>query len=559
MSKGIAAIYARQSRTDDSKADKKKREQHVETTLDTQTAACKRAAQSNGYTCNAESTYAERYTGAEMWDRPVLSEVRRRIKAREFAALYVYSTDRLARDPIHLALILEECDRAHCELVFVSEPIEKSPEGELILYIKGYAAKIERLRIKDRMARGRNAIIAAGKLTCQGTASYGFVFDTANRVRRIDENTAPIVRDIFRWTIEGMSAPLIAERLRNMKIPCPGEYAGKRYSKGQPIWIAGAISRMLNDEAYKGDTYAGKFKVTDKLDKKSGRYFSYHQLKSDWKKLPEGVTPAIVTPETFEAARCAVARNVRRAHSRRNEIRPVLLRGFVFCGACELPMYSMSESTHKPDNPNRQIYRCSSGRHKSDIIKLREGRPICGAKRIIAAGLEATVWSSLVKFFIEPKTVEREVERVLSSVPDDSLKNDMIGAEKQLERARRLRDNHMTKYDEAVADGDDEMSAKWDAKVKEANSDVKALASIIKDLSARLSAYNNSGKTARAFAVQCKKVMGAKDFTFDEKRAALAALGVQVFAHVDKPLRLRLSTGILTEQQDNPVSVEVLV
>ena len=38
----------------------------------------------------------------------------------------VYATDRLARDPIHLAIIAEECDRAGAELIFVSEPLDAS-------------------------------------------------------------------------------------------------------------------------------------------------------------------------------------------------------------------------------------------------------------------------------------------------------------------------------------------------------------------------------------------------------------------------------------------------
>lgn len=556
--KGQAAVYARQSRTDDSKKDKQKRDQHVETTLDTQSKACINDANRRGYVVAPDAVFKERYTGAEMWDRPVLSDLRRRIKDREYTALFVYSTDRLARDPIHLALILEECQRVNCELVFVTEPLEDSPEGELILYIKGYAAKIERLRIKDRMARGRNAITAAGKLTCQGTASYGYKFDPANRVRVIDEETAPTVRDIYRWTIEGMSAHAIAERLRSMRLPCPAEHAGKKFKTGKPIWSNTAVSRILNDDVYTGKTFVNKFKVTETRHKKSGRYFALRRDRKDWKALPEGVTPAIISQETYDAARRACENNIRGNSFKRNGKRPVLLRGFVFCGLCESPLYPMSETTHRPDDPNRAVYKCAAARLKSGVANTKR-TTVCNPKRLVGSVLEHSVWDKLVSFFLAPDLVAREVEKTLSNVPDNSLASDLVGAERQVEKARRVRDAALTKYEDAIAEGDDELAERWDRKAKEANSDVRALASVIKDLTARLGAYKNSGKTAKAFAKQCKTIIasGAGDFTYDEKRAALEALGVRVYAADGKPIRITVNTSILTAEQETPVTVEV--
>ena len=40
---------------------------------------------------------------------------------------------------------------------FVTEPLDNSPEGHLIRYVKGYAAQIEREKIIDRTVRGRMA------------------------------------------------------------------------------------------------------------------------------------------------------------------------------------------------------------------------------------------------------------------------------------------------------------------------------------------------------------------------------------------------------------------
>jgi site-specific DNA recombinase len=77
------------------------------TSLDSQEAACVRHVEGLGYRVGRVTR--EVYSGVELWDRPHLSRDRQDLKAGKFAALVCYSVDRLSRDPIHLALIAQEC------------------------------------------------------------------------------------------------------------------------------------------------------------------------------------------------------------------------------------------------------------------------------------------------------------------------------------------------------------------------------------------------------------------------------------------------------------------
>jgi site-specific DNA recombinase len=95
------------------------------------------------------------YSGAELYDRPLLSRDRADLKSGQFQALITYSTDRLSRDPIHLAILAEDCQRHGIQLVFVSEPLDTTPEGQLIQYVKGYSNKMEREKIRERQLRGK--------------------------------------------------------------------------------------------------------------------------------------------------------------------------------------------------------------------------------------------------------------------------------------------------------------------------------------------------------------------------------------------------------------------
>src|SRR5438105_4744802 len=96
---GRAIIYCRVS--------DKVQEQHG-TSLDSQEREGVAHAAALGYTVGRITR--EVYTGAELWDRRKLSRDRADLKSGQFTALICYSTDRLSRDPIHLAILAEECE-----------------------------------------------------------------------------------------------------------------------------------------------------------------------------------------------------------------------------------------------------------------------------------------------------------------------------------------------------------------------------------------------------------------------------------------------------------------
>src|SRR5687768_5172800 len=111
--KGTAVVYCRVST---------KGQEEDGTSLDSQADACVKHAEALGYTVGRVTR--EVYTGAELWDRLKLAQDRADMKAGQFQALIVYAIDRLTRDPIHLAIIAEECDRAGVALEFVTEPLD---------------------------------------------------------------------------------------------------------------------------------------------------------------------------------------------------------------------------------------------------------------------------------------------------------------------------------------------------------------------------------------------------------------------------------------------------
>ena len=105
------------------------------------------------------------------------------------------------------------------EVEFVSEPLDDTPEGQLIRFVHGYAAKVEHDKIKERTMRGRRARIQTGKPPVGVRPPYGYRWveepgpDGKPVKVRLEEHpeTAPVVRRIFAEIAAGSSARPVAQ------------------------------------------------------------------------------------------------------------------------------------------------------------------------------------------------------------------------------------------------------------------------------------------------------------------------------------------------------------
>jgi site-specific DNA recombinase len=551
-SAGQAAIYARRS-DKESKKDRANKELQIEHTIKTQTEGGLVLARDRNFRVSQDSIFQEYFTGFELWDRPLLTELRSRIKAGRYKALICHSTDRLARNPIHLAIIAEECERAGCELLFVTEPLDNSPEAQLIRYIKGYAALMEGEKIKERIKRQRAEIIGSGHLVPSGFPKYGYQWDKENLCRARDEKTAPNVYNIFKWTIEGLSGRVIANKLQAARIPTPSVSHGREFkdARAVPIWNNTTISRILKDESYTGKTYANMHKTTA-VRTKGGKMKTVLADKSEWIHLPDGITPPIITEEMFNQARAVVEANKKKANYTRNSKRPYLLRGMIFCIECENPMYPEAEQIRVMRNRVRNIvghtgiYRCSHGRKKINRLNPDIN---CTGGRVYASDVERLVWDKVLSFFSDPNQIAAEVEKALADMPDDQLREDMESTERELRKIQRLRSKMIERWKEAVAEGDDDLAEKFDADIRLQGEDIRAFKAVIEDLEQRIAAYDDVARTANKFQEYCALVAeGMKgEFPFKEKVAALKALNVKVFTGKNRPIKIRLNTGVVLQ------------
>lgn len=373
------------------------------TSLQSQLEACLNKAQELGYEVSPDHRIQETYSGLSL-DRPRLGELRQWVRDNEVDVVVAYALDRLSRDPVHFIILQEEMERAGVELVLVSETVDSSDMGKLISHIRGFAAKLEAEKIRERTTRGLRERAKSGRFPSGRRGRlYGYTYipgkGLGQGVREVNEEDARRVREIFDWFVnEGLGIDRIAFRLRDLGVPTPS---------GKGIWYASEIWRMLKCRAYIGETYAFAETYVEpksRLSKGSRTRKTRRVLRppEEWVRLPDA-TPPIIERDLFEKAQEQLQRNKERA--RRNRKQPYLLSGHILCKRCGRNYWGfvkrvMWGGTRHP----KRYYHCAG--------KLRMVSPTqCDNHNLNAGGIEDAVWGEIENLLSQPSLILGELER----------------------------------------------------------------------------------------------------------------------------------------------------
>ena len=86
--------------------------------------------------------------------RPGIERVRQ-LFGQGFADVVLsYAVDRLSRNQIHIAVLLDDIEKVGATLEFVTENFENTPVGRLILNVRAFAGEVEREKIAKRTDAG---------------------------------------------------------------------------------------------------------------------------------------------------------------------------------------------------------------------------------------------------------------------------------------------------------------------------------------------------------------------------------------------------------------------
>ena len=213
-------------------------------------------------------------------------------------------------------------------------------------------------------------------------AAFGYLKDEQDKNKLVvDQYAADIVRDIFKWKLDGISPQDIADALNKLGILSPMEYKrslGMKYTtsfktSAKAAWSAGTVIRILKNPIYTGVLIQGKettpsYKVHKRIAKD----------KSEWTVI-EDSHEAIISGIDFDSVQKVLKCDTRRSP---DDKAVGLFSGMLFCGDCGA---SMVRKTVPAGEKKYVYYVCSA--HKQDKS--------CSPHRMRDAALEEIVLDSL--------------------------------------------------------------------------------------------------------------------------------------------------------------------
>ncbi|MEA5009063.1 recombinase family protein [Clostridium tyrobutyricum] len=262
-------------------------------------------------------------------------------------------------------------------------------------------------------------------------AAYGYKKSGQNKNKlEIDEYAASIVRDIFKWKLEGMSQQGIANKLNQMGILSPMEYKrslGERYKttfkvKQQALWSAVAVRRILTNELYIGILEQGKrttpnYKIKTRIERP----------KEEWVRVENSHEP-IISKELFATVNSLLLHDTRIAP---NEETVYLFSGIIACGDCR---ENMIRKTVPAKDKKYYYYTCSTNRYDKSS---------CTTHSISEKAFEEAVLLALNVHITSILDIER-ILNYIDTLPyrqDEILKLDaqIVKAQEELEKFQRYK------------------------------------------------------------------------------------------------------------------------
>ena len=272
--------------------------------------------------------------------------MRRGLMSHQYDILVVKDFSRFSRRNSRGLVELEDLRDAGVRIISIGDNID-FPNDDDWLKIQ-FQFLINEMPVTDTSKKVKNVIRrrqADGKWIC--AAPYGYIVNKKQEFE-IVPTEADVVRTIFRlYNEEGWGYKKIANYLTDQGVPTPRmaerdrkEAAGEEYSRTvKPVWAIVTVQGILDNDFYIGTLRQGKY-TRRKINGKDVRRDEDEQI------VIENHHQAIIDYRTFATTR-ALREKRSTSHYRGVKKYDNTYSGFLVCGDCGAPMFSLSRSDLK--------------------------------------------------------------------------------------------------------------------------------------------------------------------------------------------------------------------
>ena len=236
------------------------------------------------------------------------------------------------------------------------------PNKSLEIILKNIVNETYATDISKKVSSSHQMRIKQGGFIC-GAAPYGYVArKDEDGIRRLypDENTAPIVKEIFDAYLKGLSTLGISKLLLEKRVYIATDYRkfGKAVSDSEEairIWQPTTILQVLKNRAYTGTLIQGR----NQKHLYEGK--SRERLSEEHWTVTENAHEAIISMDTFEKVQEKMSEKsapIKRSRKENEAAKDdTIFRGMVYCNLCQKRM-----SVHRQLSGKRTVFYFSCNR-----------------------------------------------------------------------------------------------------------------------------------------------------------------------------------------------------
>ena len=314
------------------------------------------------------------YSGTN-FDRPGFQKMLDDIKKKKINCVIVKDLSRFGRDHVMTGYYIETFfPENSIRFISILESYDSfknqasNDSSTFIIACNDYYSKQNSIKIKNVLNdKRRNGKFIGSK------PSYGYMRNPEDKGHLIpDPKTAPTVKKIFKWRVDGIGPTEIATRLNNENVPTPSQYKNIKFSSRLIIrdeWNISSVKKILTNRIYTGDMVQH---TQSKVNYKSKKKITLD--KSLWI-IVENTHEPLVDKKTFE-----YVQTLKNRHSRNYDLKTTrpkrIFEGKIYCKECgnRLSVYYRKKLDYWSINCNRYSRdpkrgRCSSHFYPYDYLE----------------------------------------------------------------------------------------------------------------------------------------------------------------------------------------------
>lgn len=300
--------------------------------------------------------YIDNGVSGQTFERPSFQRMLADVEAGKINCVTVKDLSRLGRSAIDAGFYLEKYFPLH-HVRFISVNDQYDSEhidngtAQIALPLKNLMNEAYALDISRKVRAQQAQAMHAGEFV-GARPPFGYRKDPQNCHKLlVNEDTAPVVRQIFQWAADGVSLNAIVKRLNETGVLTPGHYLASvslihnEKLMGSGKWQTWTVNKILTDAVYTGDMVQGKSRSVKRKQTPT--------VPEDWI-VVKGTHEPLISRELFEQVQAIRVQAA--AKYKQNEkipYSPNILKGRIYCAYC-------GKSLHRQRSHDRYFFRCIS-------------------------------------------------------------------------------------------------------------------------------------------------------------------------------------------------------